>query len=130
MKIIVVIPARYTSSRFPGKPLIDLLGKTMIERVWERCCLAHPKEEVYVATEDQRIVDHCIQKGIQCILTTDHCLTGTDRIAEVAQQIKADYYVNVQGDEPVINPDDIKNIIALLQPGSSVIYNGFCAIDN
>jgi 3-deoxy-manno-octulosonate cytidylyltransferase (CMP-KDO synthetase) len=130
MKSVLIIPARYKSSRFPGKPLIVLNGKTMIQRVWEQCSKAFDSDLIYIATEDERIVKHCEENGMQCILTSDNCLTGTDRIAEVAQKIDADYYINVQGDEPVINPDDISKIIELLPQSNGKILNGYCEIDN
>jgi 3-deoxy-manno-octulosonate cytidylyltransferase (CMP-KDO synthetase) len=130
MKTVLIIPARYKSSRFPGKPLIDLAGKTMIQRVWEQCAKAIDIEKIYIATEDERILKHCNKNGMQCFLTTDNCLTGTDRVAEAALQIDADYYINVQGDEPVINPDDISNIIALIPKANGSILNGYCEIDS
>ena len=129
MKAVLIIPARYKSSRFPGKPLIDLAGKTMIQRVWSQCIKAIDKSQVYIATEDERILLHCKENGMQCILTTDNCLTGTDRVAEVARQIEADYYINVQGDEPVINPEDIRKVIDLLPNSKGSILNGYCEID-
>ena len=129
MNTILVIPARYQSTRFPGKPLIDLAGKSMIQRVFEQCVKAYPAEKIYVATEDERIVTHCMALGIQAILTSDDCLTGTDRLAEVALQIDADYYINVQGDEPVFNPDDITALLEVLPKFEGSILNGYCAID-
>ncbi len=130
MKTILVIPARYQSTRFPGKPLIELAGKSMIQRVFDQCAKAYPKELIYVATEDDRIVSHCRTMGIQAILTSDDCLTGTDRIAEVALQIEADYYINVQGDEPVFNPEDISALLAVLPKFDGSVLNGYCALDN
>jgi 3-deoxy-manno-octulosonate cytidylyltransferase (CMP-KDO synthetase) len=128
MKYIVVIPARYKSTRFPGKPLIDLLGKSMLQRTYEQCIKAVETELVYVATEDKRIVRHCEEHNIKVLLTSDNCLTGTDRIAEVSKQIRADYYINVQGDEPLFNPEDIKTIISSLPKFPGEILNGFCSI--
>lgn len=125
---IVVIPARYKSTRFPGKPLTEIAGKSMLLRTYEQCIKAVDRSIVYVATEDQRIVDHCDSFGIQVVLTSDKCLTGTDRIAEVSKQIKANYYINVQGDEPLFNPEDIKKIVDLLPKFSGEILNGYCAI--
>jgi 3-deoxy-manno-octulosonate cytidylyltransferase (CMP-KDO synthetase) len=130
MDFVIVIPARYKSTRFPGKPLTDIVGKSMLLRTYEQCLKAVNKEFIYVATEDQRIVDHCNQHGINVLLTSDNCLTGTDRIAEVADLIKADYYINVQGDEPVFDPGDILKIIVEIKNGSGDIINGYCAIDN
>lgn len=128
MSYIVIIPARYKSTRFPGKPLIDILGKSMLLRTYEQCIKAVDSKLVYVATEDQRIVDHCNLFGIQVVLTSDECLTGTDRIAEVASQIKVDYYINVQGDEPLFNPEDINKVINLLETYPGEILNGYTAI--
>ncbi|RZA00862.1 MAG: 3-deoxy-manno-octulosonate cytidylyltransferase [Sphingobacteriaceae bacterium] len=128
MDYIVVIPARYKSTRFPGKPLIDLNGKSMLLRTYEQCKKAVDEKLIYVATEDQRIVDHCNQFGMNVLLTSDNCLTGTDRVAEVSQQIKADYYINVQGDEPVFDPEDITIIISRLKAHAGEILNGYCAI--
>lgn len=129
MDFVVVIPARYASSRFPGKPLVDLAGKSMLLRTYEQCLKAVAKELVYVATESQLIVDHCNQHGINVLLTSDTCLTGTDRIAEVANVIKANYYINVQGDEPVFDPDDILKVIDEIKKNDGDIINGYCEID-
>lgn len=128
MDYIVIIPARYASSRLPGKPLIDIKGKSLLQRTYEQCLKAVSSEKLYVATDDQRIVDHCVEHGMQYVLTSSSCLTGTDRIAEVAEQIKMDYYINVQGDEPLINPEDIKKVIesVALYPGE--VINGFAPI--
>lgn len=125
MKSILVIPARYKSTRFPGKPLTEILGKSMIQRVFEQCVQAFPKEDIYVATEDDRILNHCAQLGIQCLITPDTCLTGTDRIAEVAKLIEADYYINVQGDEPLFNPKDILKLIDATDKYPGEILNGY-----
>ena len=103
MKYILVIPARYQSSRFPGKPLIDIDGKSMIKRVYEQCVKAVDPSLIYVATEDQRIKEHCEKNSIQCLITSNNCLTGTDRVGEVAKMIEADYYINIQGDEPLVH---------------------------
>jgi 3-deoxy-manno-octulosonate cytidylyltransferase (CMP-KDO synthetase) len=125
---IVVIPARYKSSRFPGKPLIDLNGKTMIQRTYDQCLKCFPKEKVFVATEDSRIVDHCNKLGMNVILTSDNCLTGTDRIAEVAKIIDVDYYINVQGDEPLFNPSDLCLLLEEIEKEKGQIINGYCNI--
>lgn len=128
MKFIVVIPARLASSRLPGKPLVDIAGKSLIQRTWEQTVKAVSPELVYVATDDESIVEHCKARGIQTIMTSDKCLTGTDRVAEVATKIIADYYINVQGDEPVMNPQDILATInaCSLYPGE--VINGFAPI--
>ena len=109
---LVVIPARYNSSRFPGKPLAEICGKSMLERVYEKCCEAVEKSLVIVATDDERIRLHCQKKRMNVVMTSDACLTGTDRVAEVARQIKRSYYINVQGDEPLISADDLKKVLS------------------
>lgn len=110
-KVALVIPARYKSSRFPGKPLAKIYGKEMIIWVAELSEKAVGRENVYIATENQEIVDVVKQYGYKVILTSDSCLTGTDRVAEAALEIDADIIVNVQGDEPLLNPNDIKRVI-------------------
>lgn len=111
MYIIGVIPARYKSSRFPGKPLADICGKPMIWWVYQQCIKVKELNEVYVATDDIRIKDVCDKYDIKVIMTSDKHLTGTDRLGEVAERIKADLYVNIQGDEPLIEPDTIRKAI-------------------
>lgn len=108
MKIIAVIPARYESSRFQGKPLADICGKLMIERVYAQVKKVPEFDEVVVATDDQRIFDACEQRGVKVVMTSTLHRTGTDRVGEVAEKIPADLYVNVQGDEPLIEPDIIR----------------------
>lgn len=111
MSVCVVIPARYKSSRFPGKPLADLLGKSLLYRVWRQCCKAFPSDQVYVATDDARIVDHCSIHGMQCIVTSEDCLTGTDRVYDATgRMLGAETIISVQGDEPNVNPEDIRKI--------------------
>lgn len=131
MKYILVIPARYNSSRLPGKPLLELKGKSMLQRVYEKCNSVVKKELIYVATDDSRIKDHCDSINIQCLITSKECLTGTDRVAEVSKLIKADYYINVQGDEPVFNPYDIKLLIESITDNSKKfdVYGGYCKIN-
>lgn len=111
MKIIGVIPARYKSSRFPGKPLADICGKPMIWWVYQQCKKVEDFDEVYVATEDQRIFDKCNELGVKVVMTADTHKTGTDRIGEVARKVKADLIVNIQGDEPLLEPSTIKAAI-------------------
>lgn len=110
MKKIGVIPARYKSSRFPGKPLVEILGIPMIIRVANIVAEALGKENTIIATEDVRIKELVESYGYKIIMTSKNCLTGTDRVWEVAQQIEADIYINIQGDEPVLDPDDILKI--------------------
>jgi 3-deoxy-manno-octulosonate cytidylyltransferase (CMP-KDO synthetase) len=130
MKSVIVIPARYASSRFPGKPLVKINGKTLIRRTWERCCFVLDDKNVYVATDDQKIADHCAEHGMQYVITSANCLTGTDRVKEASDIINADIYLDVQGDEPLINPADIEAVLdsAIRSPGS--VVNGMCKITN
>lgn len=111
MKIIGVIPARYKSSRFPGKPLADICGKPMIWWVYQQCMKVEEFYKVYVATDDEKIYNTCQNLNIEVIMTSDSHLTGTDRIGEVARKIPADLIVNIQGDEPLIEPEVIKAAI-------------------
>ena len=86
------------------------------------------EENVIIATDDHRIMDHCNDEGMEALLTSESCLTGTDRLAEVAQKIKKKHYINVQGDEPLINPDDIRKIIRKSLADPDIIFNGMCDI--
>lgn len=111
MKIIGVIPARYKSSRFPGKPLADICGRPMIWWTYQQAIKVPEFDEVYVATDDQRIFDICEGLGVKTIMTSEDNKTGTDRVGEVARKIEADLYVNVQGDEPLMQPETIRAAI-------------------
>ena len=123
----VIIPARYNSSRFPGKPLVNICGKTMIQHVWERCCKAVCHDQVYVATDHTKIKEVVEGFGGKVIMTRPDCLTGTDRLAEANFNLDYDFVVNVQGDEPLINPNDIKKIInSFIQTGH--VTNGMTLI--
>ncbi|PHQ28288.1 3-deoxy-manno-octulosonate cytidylyltransferase [Leeuwenhoekiella nanhaiensis] len=110
MRKLGIIPARYKSSRFPGKPLIEILGIPMIIRVANIVADALGKENTIIATEDNRIKKLVESYDFQVVMTSENCLTGTDRVWEVAKQIKADIYINIQGDEPVLDPRDILKI--------------------
>ena len=115
MSVVGIIPARYASTRFPGKPLATLAGRPMIQHVYERACRATSLEEVLVATDDQRIFDAVHAFGGEVIMTESSHETGTDRLAEVAQRLSAAHIiVNIQGDEPLINPDAIDAVVAPL----------------
>jgi 3-deoxy-manno-octulosonate cytidylyltransferase (CMP-KDO synthetase) len=107
-----VIPARYASSRFPGKALADVAGEPMIRRVYERCVRASRLSRVYVATDDQRIYDAAREFTADVIMTAAEHPSGTDRVAEVAAQTDADVYVNIQGDEPLIDPAAVDAAVA------------------
>ena len=127
---IVVIPARIQSTRLPRKPLINILGKTLIERTYNQCIKAVAPELVYVATDSEEIKKHCEEIGIQVLMTSSEALTGTDRVYEASKQVAAKYYINVQGDEPVLNPDDVKKLISALDYSSEIVLNGFAPIIN
>ncbi|MFL0163852.1 3-deoxy-manno-octulosonate cytidylyltransferase [Candidatus Clostridium helianthi] len=111
MNIIGIIPARYKSSRFEGKPLADIHGKPMIWWVYNQAIKVKEFSSVYVATDDERIEKVCEDLDINVIMTSDKHPTGTDRVGEVARKIKADIYINIQGDEPTIKPETIRKAI-------------------
>ena len=92
---LIIIPARYNSKRLPGKPLIDIKGVPMIVRTFNQCRKAVPASKIIVATDDKRIKKVCSKNGINSILTSKKCLTGTDRIAEVSKKIKKKFYINL-----------------------------------
>jgi 3-deoxy-manno-octulosonate cytidylyltransferase (CMP-KDO synthetase) len=129
LKIVIIIPARYQSSRLPGKPLIDICGKSMIQRTYERCCQAMDSANIFVATDDDRIASHCSSNKINFLMTPSTCKTGTDRVFEASKQIAADIYINVQGDEPIINPEDIKKVIETSKNNPNKVINAMCPID-
>ncbi|TKC06027.1 3-deoxy-manno-octulosonate cytidylyltransferase [Pedobacter frigoris] len=113
MKILGIIPARYASTRFPGKPLVQIDGKSMIQRVYEQAKKAHGLTEVIVATDDDRIADEVKNFGGNFIITSDAHLSGTDRCAEVIAAISGfDAVINIQGDEPYIDPLQIELLIS------------------
>ena len=115
MNAIGVIPARYASSRFPGKPLADILTKPMIQWVYERACRAKLLEKVVVATDDQRIFDAVTNFNGNVVMTSPTAANGTERIAEVTQNLDAKLIVNIQGDEPLIDPDVIDQLVVLMK---------------
>ncbi|ACF14590.1 3-deoxy-manno-octulosonate cytidylyltransferase [Chloroherpeton thalassium ATCC 35110] len=130
MKNVLVIPARLKSTRLPRKPLIKIKGKTVIERTYTQCIKAVAPENVYVVTDSDEIFKHCRSFGAKVVMTSESCLTGTDRVAEFSKEIEADYYINVQGDEPLINPEDITKVNASIENNKGKIINGYAPIDN
>ena len=128
MNACVIIPARYASTRFAGKPMIPLLGKPMILWVAELSARAVGQANVYVATEDERIANLVRAEGYNALMTSGSALTGTDRLAEASQMINYEIYVNVQGDEPLVDPADILSCIKLKADNPRLIVNGFCWI--
>jgi len=114
VKAIGIIPSRYASTRFPGKPLVDIKGKTMIRRVYEQANSCPVLSGVFVATDDQRIADEVVSFGGNVILTSSHHLSGTDRCFEALEKLGKDKYdvvVNIQGDEPFIHPEQISKVV-------------------
>jgi 3-deoxy-manno-octulosonate cytidylyltransferase (CMP-KDO synthetase) len=116
MKIVAIIPARYASTRFPGKPLIDIAGKSMIQRVVERVSACSGLTAVLVATDDERIREHVESLGYRAIMTGAHHVSGTDRCREALHLsgIDADAVINIQGDEPFVEPAQIEQLMALI----------------
>ena len=113
--VLAVIPARYHSTRFPGKVLVDIAGRTMLEHVYRRASAARSVDAVLVATDDHRVVDAVDRFGGVCCLTSSEHATGTDRLAEVAAQLACDLLVCVQGDEPLLDPAVIDAAVAPLK---------------
>lgn len=111
MKAIGIIPARYASSRYPGKPLEDILGRPMIWWVYNQAKKANKLSDVYVATDDFRIFSKCTELNINVIMTSESHKTSTDRVSEVANKIDADLYVEIMGDEPLVEPETINAVI-------------------
>lgn len=131
MKTIGVIPARYQSSRFEGKPLADILGKPMIWWVHHQFKKVNGLTDVYVATDDNRIVEVCNSFGIKTIMTSNRHKTHIDRLNEVASKIDADFYVNVNGDEPLIEPEAIQEILPMnVDPRGIYVANLMTEITN
>lgn len=119
--ILAVIPARFASTRFPGKPLHLIAGKPLVQHVWERCQACTKLDHIVVATDDQRIVDACNAFGADVRLTSPDHPSGTDRMAEIAQAFpEADILLNVQGDEPLISPRLIDELASTLAADPSL----------
>ena len=122
MKVLGIIPARYNSSRFPGKPLTDIAGKSMIQRVYEQAKKCELLSSVFVATDDDRIFESVMEFGGQVKMTTEHN-SGTERCNELAQNLeeKFDVVINIQGDEPCINPEQISQLVTLFSDEDTTI---------
>jgi 3-deoxy-manno-octulosonate cytidylyltransferase (CMP-KDO synthetase) len=114
LAIVAIIPARYGSTRLPGKPLSDIHGKTLIQRVHERVMDARSLDRVLVATDDERIARAVRGFGGEAVMTSSRHPTGTDRLAEAAETVEADVFVNVQGDEPFLDPAGIDSAVRAL----------------
>lgn len=114
MRTLAVIPARYASTRLPGKPLLDICGKPMIQHVYEAVGRASLVDAVLVATDDARIVRAVNDFGGRAVMTSPDCASGTDRLVEIARHEQADIYLNVQGDEPLLRPADVDKLVEAL----------------
>lgn len=115
MRTAIVIPARYASSRFPGKPLADIRGRPMIEHVYDRACAVANVASVSVATDDERVAQAVRAFGGDVVMTRADHPSGTDRLVEAMSSIAADLYVNLQGDEPLVRPSDIELLVEMMR---------------
>ena len=127
MKILGVIPARYKSTRLEGKPLIKINGIEMIKRTYNQCLKSKLLTDLIVATDDQRIYSFCKKENINVMMTSENCKTGTDRVAEVAEKLKYDFYLNIQGDEPIIDCQSFDLIVNdyMKNLNKYIAYNGY-----
>jgi len=130
LEAIGVIPARYGSTRFPGKPLADIAGKPMIQHVYERAAEAAELDDIIVATDDKRIVEAVEEIDGEAVMTNSDYSTGTDRVAAVAREVGYDITVNVQGDEPLIDPDVIDATVAALRRNPPQMATPVSVIEN
>jgi 3-deoxy-manno-octulosonate cytidylyltransferase (CMP-KDO synthetase) len=125
MSAIGVIPARFASTRFPGKPLALILGKSLIQRTYENAARCKDLEEVVVATDDLRILEHVLGFGGKAVMTSEGCLTGTDRLQEVVenfpQYARHEIVVNVQGDEPCLDPEVVASLVRKLREDPAAV---------
>lgn len=128
MDIKLIIPARYQSTRLPGKPLVEIAGIPMIQRVYHQCALVMEKDKIFVTTDDTQIETFCKLLDIQVVMTSESCLTGTDRVAEASRILGGDVFINVQGDEPVFNPNDIQILLNAVFEDPTKIYCGYAEI--
>jgi 3-deoxy-manno-octulosonate cytidylyltransferase (CMP-KDO synthetase) len=132
MKIIGVIPARYASSRFPGKPLADICGKPMIWWVYQQAIKAQGISEVYVATDDARIREKCMQEKMNVVMTSIDCKTHLERLYEVSIEVESDFYININGDEPLIESHCIEDLLPpeSVKPDTRYAANGMMILDD
>ncbi|EPS72950.1 hypothetical protein M569_01801, partial [Genlisea aurea] len=124
-RVVGIIPARFASSRFEGKPLVQILGKPMIQRTWERAKMAVSLDRVVVATDDHRIADCCRGFGADVVMTSESCRNGTERCNEALQKLDKHYdvVVNIQGDEPLVEPEIIDGIVKALQLAPDAVFS-------
>ena len=124
-RTVIIIPARYGSSRYKGKPLVKILGRELVLRVTDICAKTVGVKNTYVATDDKRIAKKIKSSNYNFILTSKKCLTGTDRVAEASKKIKGKIFINVQGDEPLVNPKDIRKIIKAKKKYPNYVICGY-----
>lgn len=129
-KIVCIIPARLSSTRLPQKPLLNILGKTMVERTYKRAIKVFNAEDIFVATDSAEIKKVVSGFGGNVLMTSENCLTGTDRVAEASNLVDADYYINLQGDEPIMPTKNIEAILNAARFSSDSIYNGYASIND
>ena len=127
MRQVIVIPARMKSSRLPGKAMIEIMGKPVIRHVWERCAQVHPEKDIYLATEDDVITEYCEKNGMNCV-NTGPAECATTRIKLISDQVEADSYLNIQGDEPLVNINDLRALLKYNRehPGRIVFGKTVC----
>ena len=125
-RLAIVIPARYGSTRLPGKPLADILGKPMVQHVYERALEVPGVHAVVIATDDERVAEAARAFGGRCVMTSPDHPSGTDRLAEVMQSVEAEIYINVQGDEPMVRPGDIAMLARGMWADSAVQVGTLC----
>lgn len=124
--VVIVIPARYGSTRLPGKPLVDILGKPMVQHVYERALQVSNVQSVLVATDDERIARAVAAFNGRWVMTSPVHPSGTDRLAEVMGEVPADIYVNLQGDEPLVRPLDVQKLVDGMLADRSVPVGTLC----
>ncbi|XP_057750793.1 3-deoxy-manno-octulosonate cytidylyltransferase, mitochondrial isoform X1 [Arachis stenosperma] len=124
-RVVGIIPARFASTRFQGKPLVEILGKPMIQRTWERAKLAATLDQVVVATDDEKIAECCRKFGADVVMTSESCRNGTERCSEALEKLGKNYdiVVNIQGDEPLIEPEIIDGIVKALQATPDAVFS-------
>jgi 3-deoxy-D-manno-octulosonate 8-phosphate phosphatase (KDO 8-P phosphatase) len=125
-RIAIIIPARFGSTRLPGKPLADIAGKPMVQHVYERAMQVRNADVVVIATDDKRIAEVTRSFGSECVMTSSDHPSGTDRLTEVMSKVEADIYVNLQGDEPLVRPSDIETLIKGMLDNPSVKVGTLC----
>ncbi len=130
MKTAIIIPARYSSKRFPGKPLKKILGKEMLIRVIEKCLNAISRKKIFVATDNKKIFNFVKNNKYNALMTPKTCKTGTDRVYLASKQIPAKIFINVQGDEPLVKSSDIKKIIKAKKKFKNHVICGYAPISS